>query len=89
MHQKKNYAIRKSDGRGKSKMNVRDSSEHALEQAEQQIRNLAASHAGLGQHIHETKVGQVTNERAASVTERQAITPEEPLESHNCYTHQG
>lgn len=68
---------------------IRDSRKHALEQAEQKIGNLCASHAGLTQHIHKTKVGQIANEGATSMTESQAVTPEKPLESHHCYTHQG
>lgn len=67
---------------------IRDSSEHALEKTEQQVGNLGASHAGLAQHVHETEVAQVADKRATGMTEGQTVTPEEPLESHHCYTHQ-
>lgn len=70
-----------------TRSDIRDGSEHALEQAEQQVRDLCASHTGLAQHIHETKVGQITDKGATSMTEGQAVTPEKPLESHHCYTH--
>lgn len=36
---------------------LRDGCKHALEEAEQQIGNLGASDAGLGQHVLETNVG--------------------------------
>lgn len=67
----------------------RDGGEHALVQAEQQVRDLGAADAGLAQDLHEAEVGQVTDEGAASVTKGKRITPEEPLETDDSYAHHG
>lgn len=59
----------------------RDGSEHALVQAEQDVGQLGAAHAGLAQHLHQSKVGKVTDEGASRVGEGERVAPEEPLES--------
>lgn len=63
--------------------------EHALVQAEEQIGDLGAADGGLREGLDQRKVGQITNEGAAGVGERQGISPEEPLEADDCYAHHG
>ena len=68
--------------------NARDGSEHALVDAEQDVGDLGATDAGLGQHVHQAKVGEVSDVGAAGVGEAEREAPEEPLEARDGYRHQ-
>lgn len=68
---------------------VRDSSEHALIEAEKKVRDLAAANAWLGEGLHETKVGEVADVGASGVGEGERVTPEEPLKPYDGYRHEG
>lgn len=61
--------------------NLRNGGEHALVEAEENVGDLAATNAGLTEHLHQTKVGEVADEGASLVGEGERITPEEPLEA--------
>lgn len=74
-------------GKKKRDSNVRDCCEHSLVQTEQQVWNLGAAHTGLGQHVHQAKVGEVANVSTTRMAESQGVTPKEPLEPDNCYAH--
>lgn len=65
----------------------RNGSEHALVEAEQNIRELRRADGGLGDDILETKVRHVAKEDGAGVREGQGVTPEEPLEAHHSNTY--
>lgn len=67
----------------------RNSSEHALEDGKQNIRNLGAADRWRRQDILHTKVRQVTDETASRVGEGQRVTPEEPLEGDHADRHDG
>lgn len=70
-------------------LDLRDGGKHALVEAEQQVGEIGATDRRLGESLHETKVGQVTQERAAGMGEGQAVTPEEPLKINNGHGDQG
>jgi hypothetical protein len=69
--------------------NLRDGSEHALVQAEENVRDAAATDGGLGEGFPEAEVGQVAKEGAAGVGEGQGVAPEEPLEGDDGGRHHG
>lgn len=58
----------------------RNSSEHSLEDGEQEIGNLVTSYGRRSQNTLEAEVVEVTDVAAGCVGEGQRITPEEPLE---------
>lgn len=60
--------------------NSRNSGEHALENAEQDIRDMSTSYGRGSQHIPQPNVLQVTNVFSSRVGEGERVTPEEPLE---------
>lgn len=68
---------------------VRDGGEHALVQAEKQIRDLGPTDTGLAEDLHETEVAEVADVGAASVREGQRVAPEEPLEADDSNGHHG
>ena len=67
---------------------ARDGSEHALVETEEDVGDLGAADAGLAQHLHETKVGEVSDVGAAGVGEAERVAPEEPLEARDGDRHQ-
>ena len=78
---------RREDSRQKGK-SLRDGCEHALVEAEQDVGDLAAANAGVTENLHETKVGEVTDEGAALMGEGERVTPEEPLKSDDRDRHE-
>jgi hypothetical protein len=72
----------------KGEDDLRDSREHALIHREDQIRNLGAAHAGLGQDALEAEVLQIPNIRVGAARESKRVAPEEPLEAHDSHRHE-
>lgn len=70
-------------------VHLRDGGKHALVDRIQQIRVSAASHRGLSQNVHETKVVKSTDELAGLVGKCKRVTPEEPLERDYGRGHDG
>lgn len=65
----------------------RNGSEHALENAEENIRNLCASNGWSAQNTLQAEVVQVTDVCSGRVRERERVAPEKPLEGHDTDRH--
>lgn len=69
------------------KERVRDDGEHELIDTEDYGGNLGASNRRLVEDTFQSKVTQITNERARSFTKSKGKTPEKPLERNDGYSH--
>lgn len=67
--------------------NIRDGREHALIHSEEKIRDSSTANGRLSQGVHEAKVGQISNEPASGVREREGESPEEPLKRDHASGH--
>lgn len=71
------------DSEGTEKADIRDSSKHALINAEHQIRDLRASHGGSTKYILQSKVIKITDVFPCCMRESQRVAPKKPLEADN------
>lgn len=68
-------------------MNSRNTGKHALEDSEEEIWHLGATHRWGSQYIPESEVLQITNVCTSGVGEGQRVSPEEPLEGYDADGH--
>lgn len=66
----------------------RNRRKHALVETEQDVREVSRA-IGLSNRLHETKLGEVSEEGVSSAGKGQRVAPEEPLEADDRHGHHG